>query len=76
MKFALIAAALILPLAACASGGSMDDPVFKAGYEAGCGMAHASREARAAMTEGQPDLYKRGFSAGFTACGGGREPGQ
>lgn len=76
MKFALFAALLVLPLAACVSGGSMDDPVFKAGYEAGCGMAHSNREARAAMTAGQPDLYKRGFSAGFTACGGGREMGR
>lgn len=75
MKFALIAA-FTLALAACASSSSMDDPVFKAGYEAGCGLAHASREARTSMTAGQPDLYKRGFSAGYTSCGGGREPGQ
>lgn len=54
----------------------MEDPLFKAGYEAGCGMAHSTREVRAAMTQGQPDLYKRGFSAGYTSCGGGRETGR
>lgn len=60
MRFALTIAAATL-LTACASSGSMDDPLFRAGYESGCGMAHASREARAAMTQDQPDLYKRGF---------------
>lgn len=75
MRFSLILA-LALPLAACASGGSMDDPVFKAGYDAGCSMAHSSRETGEAMAAGQPELYVRGFGAGFNACGGGREPGR
>lgn len=74
MRFALILAALAL--SACASDAATDDPLFKAGYEAGCGMAHSAREARAAMTEGQPELYRRGFSAGFSVCGGGREVGR
>jgi hypothetical protein len=70
----LLAPALLLLLAACASP-AMDDPVFKAGYDAGCGAAHSSRDAVAAMTAGQPDLYRRGFSSGYTSCGGGsREP--
>ena len=43
------ALAALLLLAACASGGAIDDPVFRAGYDAGCSMAHAKREARAAM---------------------------
>ena len=68
------AAASFLLLSACASP-ALDDPVFKAGYDAGCGAAHSSRDMRAAMTAGQPDLYRSGFSAGFTSCGGGsREP--
>lgn len=75
MRFPLIAAAC-LALAACAHDAAMDDPLFKAGYEKGCAMAHASRESRTSMTAGQPDLYKRGYSAGYTACGGGREVGQ
>ena len=68
MKTFLALAAFVL-LAACASG-AVDDPVFRAGYDAGCSMAHANREARAAMTAGQPELYRRGFSAGLSACGG------
>jgi len=75
MRFSLIAAAC-LALAACASDAALDDPLFKAGYDAGCGMAHTSRQTRGAMTAGQPELYKRGFSAGYTACGGGREVGR
>ena len=77
MRFSLFLTLLLSSaLGACASGGSMEDPLFKAGYEAGCGMAHSTREVRAAMTQGQPDLYKRGFSAGYTSCGGGRETGR
>lgn len=72
MRFSLIFT-VALVLAACASGGSLDDPVFKAGYDAGCGAAHSAYGTRAAMTAGKPDLYKRGFSAGFTSCGGGQE---
>lgn len=34
---------------------------------------HASPEARAVALEGQPELYRRGFSAGYTSCGGGQE---
>lgn len=75
MRFSLFLG-LALTLAGCANTAAMEDPVFKAGYDAGCGMAHASREARASLTAGKPDLYKRGVSAGFTACGGGRETGQ
>ncbi len=74
MRFALILAALAL--AGCASDAAMDDPLFKAGYEAGCGMAHSSREVRAAMTKDQPELYRRGFSAGFSVCGGGKDVGR
>jgi hypothetical protein len=59
-------------LAACASP-AIDDPAFKAGYDAGCAMAHASPEARQASLAGQPELYRRGFSAGYGSCGGGRE---
>ena len=40
------------------------------------GARAASRQTRGAMTAGQPELYKRGFSAGYTACGGGREVGR
>lgn len=72
MKTMLSLAAGLL-LAACASSANMDDPAFKAGYDAGCGAAHASPEARAVALEGQPELYRRGFSAGYTSCGGGRE---
>ena len=64
------ALAALLLLAACTSGGAIDDPVFRAGYDAGCSMAHAKREARAAMTAGQPELYRRGFASGLSACGG------
>lgn len=67
-----LSGAAFLTLAACASA-NVDDPVFKAGYDAGCAMAHASREAREASLEAQPELYRRGFSAGFGSCGGGSE---
>jgi hypothetical protein len=72
MRFSLFFT-MALTLGACASGGSMDDPVFKAGYDAGCTAAHSAYAAREAMTAGKPDLYKHGFSAGFTSCGGGQE---
>jgi len=67
-----IALITALALTACASG-NIDDPVFKAGYDAGCAQAHASPQAREASLAGQPELYRRGFSAGYTSCGGGRE---
>ena len=72
MKTMLLMVPALL-LAACASDANMDDPAFKAGYDAGCGAAHASPEARAVALDGQPDLYRRGFSAGYTSCGGGQE---
>jgi hypothetical protein len=67
-----IAVSATLLLAACASG-NMDDPAFKDGYDAGCAQAHASPQGREAALAGQPELYRRGFSAGYTSCGGGRE---
>lgn len=75
MRFSLFLA-LTLTLGACASDAALDDPVWKAGYESGCGMAHSNRAARASMTKDKPDLWKRGFSAGFTACGGNQETRQ
>lgn len=71
----LILAGFALALSACAGSGAVNDPVFREGYDAGCTMAHSAREARAAMTQGKPDLYRRGFASGLSACGAGREPG-
>jgi hypothetical protein len=68
----LYVAAVMMALGACASP-NMDDPMFKAGYDAGCAQAHASLQAREASLIGQPELFRRGFSAGYTSCGGGRE---
>ena len=67
-----LAAALVL--AACATNSAaLNDPVFKSGYDAGCSMAHSAREVRAAMMEGQPELFRRGFAAGLSACGDRRD---
>lgn len=71
----LIASLLLVGLAACAgSSEALNDPVFKQGYDTGCAMAHASREARSAMTKDQPELFRRGFASGLSACGDGRLP--
>lgn len=71
MKILLNLSAALL-LTACASD-AVNDPIFKAGYDAGCGMAGASAEARRAMMNNQPDLYRRGFNSGVQACGGVRD---
>ena len=69
-----MAFAVALLLAACATDPAvMNDPNFKAGYDAGCSMAHSPREVRAAMTKGQPDLFRRGFASGLSACGDHRD---
>lgn len=73
LRIALLAATLLC--AGCASSEALNDPVFKQGYDLGCSMAHAPREARQALTKDKPDLFRRGFSAGFTSCGGDREIG-
>ena len=71
-----LALATLLLTAACASGEAVNDPVFKQGYDMGCSMAHSSREAGSAITAGQPELYRRGFASGFSACGGSRDTGR
>ena len=70
------ALAFLLLAGGCASTEATNDPVFRQGYDAGCSMATSNRAVREAMTAGQPDLYRRGFSAGFTACGGDRDIGK
>lgn len=71
---ALVSVAAALLLAACASDpAATNDPAFKSGYDAGCSMAHSAREVRAAMLEGQPELFRRGFAAGLSACGDRRD---
>ncbi len=69
----LPAAFLALALSACADTAALkDDPVFQAGYDVGCTAAHGgyAREDWPRLTAGQPELFRRGFSAGYGACGG------
>lgn len=75
----MIRAALLtalLGLAGCASSEAVNDPIFRQGYDLGCSMAHSSREATRALTADKPELYRRGFAAGYSACGGGNNPGR
>ena len=68
IRLALLAAPLLL--SACASTGAVNDPVFRQGYDMGCSMAHSSHEASRVLTEGKPELYRRGYAAGYSTCGG------
>lgn len=68
-------AAILLFAAACTSSEAVNDPVFREGYDMGCSMAHSARAASSAITAGKPELYRRGFAAGYSSCGGGREMG-
>jgi Skp family chaperone for outer membrane proteins len=73
MKLTMAFAAALL-LSACATdSAALNDPEFVAGYDAGCAMAHSPRDVRAAMTKGRPDLFRRGFASGLSACGDHRD---
>ncbi len=61
---------LFLMLAACATPAAVDDPEFRAGYEAGCAAAQMSRTARATIPGDQTELFRRGYMSGLHACGG------